>query len=398
MGSRALCVSLLLCARASGAVLPAGVEIHARLESKVSSETSKLGDAVEAVVIAPVVSNGEIALAAGSRLRGSVTFVKASAQPDERAVLACSFHQLAAPGAAAVAVKTRLVRVENAREQVSEIGQINGILASETLSARMDQALGKLAKRASGLAGVLEIGKQVFVGQADTAIAYEPGVEVWVRLLEPVTLDAPQRPPALAAVSDPDALYALVNAQPFRTLAEKPPNPSDLTNLMFIGTREQIEQVFKAAGWTTAHAVNTASALETFRAIAEARGYKEAPMSTLLLDGQRSEMEFQKQHNTFAMRHHLRIFRRPDTYEGKPVWVASSTHDTGIEFSEQNRTFIHKVDPEIDKERAKIVADMLFTGRVTSIALVERPAVPRRSNNATGDELITDGRMAVLIF
>ena len=99
-----------------------------------------------------------------------------------------------------------------------------------------------------------------------------------------------------------------------------------------------------------------------------------------------------------AQRHHLRIFRRPDTFAGKPVWVCSSTHDTGIDFSERDRTFIHKVDGRIDRERAKVVADLLFTGLVKSVALVERPDVPATIENATGDALQTDGRMAVLLF
>ena len=42
--------------------------------------------------------------------------------------------------------------------------------------------------------------------------------------------------------------------------------------------------------------------------------------------------------------------------------------------------------------------DLLFTGRVRSVALVDRPAVPQHGQNATGDSLETDGRMAVLVL
>ena len=76
----------------------------------------------------------------------------------------------------------------------------------------------------------------------------------------------------------------------------------------------------------------------------------------------------------------------------------AATHDTGIDFSEQNRTFIHKIDSQIDRERAKVVNDLLFTGRVRSVALVDRPAVPQHGQNATGDGLETDAKMAVLIL
>jgi hypothetical protein len=84
--------------------------------------------------------------------------------------------------------------------------------------------------------------------------------------------------------------------------------------------------------------------------------------------------------------------------DGKPVWVCSATHDIGIDYSERDRTFIHKVDSQIDKERAKVVNDLIFTGAIRSIALVDRPDIPRNATNATGDSLRTDGSMAVLLF
>ncbi len=138
--------------------------------------------------------------------------------------------------------------------------------------------------------------------------------------------------------------------------------------------------------------------METFRAIAEARGYQQAPVSTLLLEGRKPDLVFQKQNNTFAQRHHMRVWMRRDQFHGQAVWVAAATHDIGIEFSPENRTFIHKIDSQIDRERAKVVNDLLVTGTVRGLALVERPGVPRESQNATGDKLETDGSMAVLQF
>ena len=144
--------------------------------------------------------------------------------------------------------------------------------------------------------------------------------------------------------------------------------------------------------------MNKLSAFETFQAIAEMRGYSEAPMSVLLLDGRPADFNYQKQNNTFAQRHHLRIWRTPESWKGQEVWVASSTHDIGIDYSAEGGTFIHKIDSQIDDERAKVVSDLIFTGAVKSLALVERPRVPNQSMNATGDKLTTDGRMAVLVL
>src|SRR5207253_7700093 len=128
------------------------------------------------------------------------------------------------------------------------------------------------------------------------------------------------------------------------------------------------------------------------------RGYKEAPVSVLLLEKRPPDLVFEKLTNTFAQRHHLRVWRRPDSLAGKPVWVVAATHDTGIDFSEQARTFIHKIDSQIDRERAKVVNDLLFTGRVQSLELVDRPAIPQHGQNATGDSVETDAKVAVLML
>ena len=191
---------------------------------------------------------------------------------------------------------------------------------------------------------------------------------------------------------------SIVNAIPFQTTAAKPPKPSDMTNLMYIGTREQLEKAFADAGWATAEALSAQSGLETVRAVAENRGYKEAPMSILLLEGKPPDMVFQKQLNTFAKRHHLRIFGRPEKFRGREVWVCAATHDIGIEFSPESRTFIHRIDSMIDRERSKVVSDLMLTTHVKGLALVERPAVPTSSQNATGDKLETDGAMVVLML
>ena len=167
---------------------------------------------------------------------------------------------------------------------------------------------------------------------------------------------------------------------------------------MLAGTEEQVKQAFADAGWTLAAGLDAKAKFETLRAVAENRGYKEAPVSVLLLNGNPPDMVFEKLNNTFAQRHHLRVWKRPVSLQGKTVWAVAATHDIGISFSEQNRTFIHQIDPQIDRERAKVMNDLLFTGKVQSVALVDRPHVPTNGQNATGDKLETDGKIVVLLL
>ncbi len=379
--------------------VPAGTELELRLGGRVSSATSRPGDTVEATVIAAAPVDGAFVIPAGTPVRGRVVEARPAPGPDGRAALWLAFPELLL-GGSKTALLGVVTKVDNARETVDQQGRILGILSSETISAQLDASIERVKERYSGLAGLLGAAKASMMKAPDVEITYDAGTELTFQLTQPVSVVPPDAVlPKLDPIEDSAALSRIVLAQPFQTMAQsRPPKPSDITNLMFIGGERELREAFAAAGWTSAAELNTASAIETFRAIAELRGYKEAPVSTLLLDGKPPDLVFQKQLNTFAMRHHLRIWKRDAAYRGLPVWVCAATHDTGIEFSPENRTFIHKIDSYIDRERAKVVNDLLLSRGVRSLALVERAHVPQHSRNATGDELITDGRMAVLIL
>ena len=382
-----------------GAEAPTGSEIHLRLKTKVSSNVSKAGEAVEGVLIRPVIDKGAVVIPAGAIARGTVKEAKPSARPEERALLHIEFTELTAPGAKTAPFAATLKEVENAREGVDKDGRVTGILASETVTARMDQGIQRVSQSLGRLGDFLNAAKSAMVKEADAEIVYEAGTDMILETTKAVDWSGPATiGPTPGEIPSVPELEQLVNRQPFQTTAEKPPKPSDITNLMFVGTEDELTGAFAAAGWSTAATLSATSKLETFRAIAENRGYKEAPMSTLLLEGAKAAFDFQKQNNTFAARHHLRIWRRPDTFLGKPVWVCAATHDTGIEYSAENRTFIHKIDSLIDRERSKVVNDLIFGGRVRGLALIDRPGVPKETRNATGDAVKTDGRMVILLL
>lgn len=384
---------LLSLAAAHAVVLPTATRMEVRLKTRVASNSSQPNDPVEAVLIQPVVIGGQIVVPAGTGISGSVKKASPITKPDERATLELAFSKLGG-----VTVEAQVVAVDNARESVDQTGRIVGILGSETLTARLDQQVGKVQQKYSKLGGFLETVKSAVFKESDPEIVYEPGVEMTLTLTKAAGWKNAAAPgAALEPLSPETELYEFVSSQPFQTTTEEG-TASDLTNLMFLGTEEQLKSAFGAAGWVTAAQLSAVSGLEVVRAVAESRGYKEAPVSTLLLDGKKPDLVFQKQNNTFAMRHHLRVWRRPASFHDRPVWVCAATHDIGIEFSPEKRNFIHKIDPEIDRERAKVASDLAFSGHVKALSLVARPAAPQHSQNATGDKLETDGRMVVLAF
>jgi hypothetical protein len=388
----------ILAGWAAAAPIPLGTPIQIRLTSEIDTSKTKVGDAFQALVIAPVIAAGRVAMAAGVAVNGHVKEVTAAVNPDDQAVLALVFDEVRDARGKKASIQAKVSGVDNARETVDAEGRIQGIVASKTGSGRLDQGIGKLSEKYPSFGELLGTVKQVVLKQADANIDYKAGVEMTIALTKPLDWTGSAAIPDVASIEPQDGLFRLVNSQPFRTATEKDERPSDITTLMFLGSQDQIEDAFKKAGWSAAAKLNDQSKLETFRAMAEMRGYQEAPVSVLLLDGRAPDLVFEKLNDTFAARHHLRIWRRPGRFNGADVWVCAATHDTGIRFSDANRTFIHSIDSKIDLERAKVVNDLLLTGLVRGLSLVERNALPQNIFNATGDALQSDGAMAVVSF
>ncbi len=381
--------------------MPVGTELEVRLTSEVTSNKPS-GTTVTGVVIAPVFANGVQVIGTGTRLAGNTADVNAGQLADGQTVekpasLRIQFTKIE-QGAHSQALSCVLAGVDNAREAVDDSGLITGITASETYEARIDQGLNKLAEKYQGFAQILTNVKGSMLQKVDASIDYKPGVEVAVKVTKAFNWNEPSKGNGVGPISPEADLARLANAEPSRTVALSPPKPSDLTNLMFIGTKEQIQDAFKKAGWFTADELSRNSKMKTAQAIIEDRGYTEAPVSVLNLDGKPPDLTFQKTNNTFERRHHIRIWQRPDHFDGKPVWVAAATHDTGFVFSKESKNFTHGIDSHIDIERSKVSNDMVFTGDVKGIALVSRASVGPDLSNATGDKLITDGKIAVLEF
>jgi hypothetical protein len=397
-------VALLSCwtFTAAAATVPSGTQLDLRLTTGVSSQQSA-GQQVSAVLIAPVLQDGRPILTSGMTLTGAISDVSpfraaTDDSPAQSASLRINFTRIQDQAGNSAPISCVLILVDNARETVDETGLIVGIDPSQTYGAQLDKAIGKLQSRSSELAQVLSGVQAAFVKPVDADIDYKPGVEMTVKLTAALNWTAPVDAKLPGAVVPANGLAALVASEPFRTVAQNPPEPSDITNLMFIGTEEQIRAAFQSAGWSTAAALSRESKMETARALIESRGYSEAPMSILYLEGRPPDLALQKQNNTFAMRHHIRIWQTPQTLDGKPVWVGAATHDVKITFSPQSRNFTHGIDSHIDLERAKVVEDLIFTGMVQGVSLVDRTGLPKNPTNATGDALITDGRTAVLEF
>ena len=106
-------------------------------------------------------------------------------------------------------------------------------------------------------------------------------------------------------------------------------------------------------------------------------------------------MVFQKLTDTFAKRHHVRIWRSSATWGGSPIYVAAATHDVGIEFLTNERKFTHRVDPRIDLERDKVVDDLITAYAIDALSFVRRTPIADVTMNREKNPVVTDWGVAI---
>jgi hypothetical protein len=378
--------------------VPAGTRLSIRLRDRISSKHSQPGDPVSATLIAPVLIHGQEMLPSGFLVHGRVANPSPAHKRLNHSVLCLRFGELVGKASHSVAFQAKVLSVDNGRESVDSQGVIHGLRPLRRRPTEIEDILMLAACAHPAILASLEMGRFIVAEEEKPRITYEPGVELWLTMtssLRLVTMPEPEilRHPSLLRSSP--QLGTLVNHLPVRTSTPHG-TPSDLINLMFLGSQEAVVNAFLQAGWRTAENLDLKTETETFFAVAYHHSYREGPVSSLLIDGQKPALVFEKETNTFAKRHHIRIWRQQQNFEGVPVWIGAGTHDTGIDFSRRARTFSHSVDGDIDEERLKIENDLIFTGEVAASGLINRPAAPRSFQNATGDQLQTDGAIAVI--
>ena len=183
-----------------------------------------------------------------------------------------------------------------------------------------------------------------------------------------------------------------------RRVQDQQGNPGDMVNFAIIGTQDQVQKAFAAAGWTTVDKTTQDAIVHGLIATLSHEAYTEMPMSTLYLFGRPQDLSFARADPiaVAAIRHHLRVWKSTETVDGKPLWVGSATHDSGFEKDQRNGSVTHHIDPNIDEERDFIEQGFADAGVITGAAYVT-PSNPLKSAlTATGGSFHSDGRIVVM--
>lgn len=392
---------LLSIASSTPQQLPAGTELHVRLTSPVGSYASKRGSPVSAVLIEPVTMDGETVLPAGCTLRGrvkSVTRVGLGLR-HETASLDLEFDRITLPEDQPVSIAAQVTAVDNGRERVARDGNIEGIRSTGTLSYRVSGYI-RTALDWEMHAELAEwVFRSILFEMPEPEIYYPAGVELTLVLTEPVVVT--QQDSEAAADPQPTnqqkvELARIAALMPYRTRTPISDLSADLTNLMFIGSQDQIVNAFQAAGWSEPRPASLRDGIHWIRAVAELHGDDAGSMSVQLLKGAEPDMAWEKGLNDVSKRHHIRIWKAAGTWHGQDMWIGAATHDIDISYLHRGKAVSHRIDEEVDQERDKVAYDIAFSNCGSILDWTDRPDFPQFTYNATGDPIVTDGRMAVI--
>jgi hypothetical protein len=377
--------------------LPAGQSLWIRLAAPVSTYTAKAGDPVYAVLTQDLVCDNEVVLPMGAHVEGVVRSTRKVGWGirHETAALELEFHRATAEPDLDIAFTARIEEVENAREQVRN-GVIQGIRSSDTFQGSINSRLIHLPTWNPYSDPFLIAYKVTFPIFPEPEIYYPPGTDIHLRTTTEIAFPpASEQGSASKTTANPDQLSQMVEQLPWRVTTKKHV-AADVLNIVFLGSRDEVQTAFREAGWRNADPASRSTFAKNLYALLNNSGYAQQPMMTFLLDGKPEDMNWQKGLNSYGRRDHLRIWQWPSAESEDTVWISSSTHDTGAVLSVKYKGFVHHISPYIDDERSTVVRDLNFAGCVKSISFVSRPDVPTATHNAIGDVVHTDGSVAVV--
>jgi hypothetical protein len=302
-------ISALFSFSLSANELPAGTTLEVRLSTPTGSRISRTGDQVEGRTIAPVSFRGQILVPQASRVFGTIASVKpfGLGLKHVTASIHYQFHTVQLTNGDTIPIQTEVLEVETAKERVDVDGTVRGIHPVASLSSTLALFTAPLLFVVPTV-GVPVWGiKSVIAPSANPEIYFPAGTELLLRLTAPVEVrSSAERPVGIESFS-PEELneveHLLTGSAQRARMGSR---PSDLVNVLFFGSREEMDRAFHAAGWVQAERKSPMSLYWMYHALTRRIGYKRAPMNALMLNGVPSDFVYQKSLNTVQKRHHVR--------------------------------------------------------------------------------------------
>jgi membrane-associated phospholipid phosphatase len=222
---------------------------------------------------------------------------------------------------------------------------------------------------------------------------------------------------AVLAVEDPQRKLAPFEA-PGRTIAQAavlsqglPPElprtsedavggPMEPVALVVLGSRAEIEEEFRQAGWQEAETPSVHGLVRELTDVALNRPDPRGPATPAYFGRMPQDLTFEKPGDpsgSIRRRHHTRFWQTgwSVTPGDRAMWVATASYDAGIKLVDEPYLLTHRIDLHVDRERDLIVHDLIGAG-ARPLGVI-RVTGPLNGSNAAGDHFVTDGSADVLL-
>ncbi len=157
----------IVLSQGSDITLPKGMALRVRLDSPVGSDTSRVGDPVEATLARALVVDGTEVVPSGSVLRGTVVAVRSSAKVKGRASMGLRFESISVAGRdepCEIAAGVSLMAPATKREDAAKIAipAAGGGIIGALIGGKKGAAIGAAVGGGGGTAVVLSTaGRQI---------------------------------------------------------------------------------------------------------------------------------------------------------------------------------------------------------------------------------------------
>ena len=173
--------------------------------------------------------------------------------------------------------------------------------------------------------------------------------------------------------------------------------PGDPINVGLVGSEADLQTAMRAAKWFPADAITLESSLKIAADTILKHHYDHAPVSSLFLWGRKQDLAFEQPlQEGPRKRHHVRFWRSSTLdIDGQPMWFGAVTFDTHVGLSHTTGEITHHIDPEIDRERDKLIEDLRQVHQLKRSYWIDDFHRERTGKNGGGDRFLTDGRLGV---
>lgn len=340
-----------------------GTPVELRLANAISSADAHPGQHVDFVVVHDLQIHGFTVIRRGSKAVGSVLRVRKD-------------HLLGMPGDVTLKLDSveladgRRIRL-SARERFKGRSHLLRMSVKMVLTAAVYWPVAPLFLLSHG--------------RESTVLA---GTKITAYTVEPVSIPTWNLCPSTDGGL---TLHDVLQTLPSRT-TNYYGRPGDALNLIFWGTRAELQAAFTQAGWIVP---DKPTARIIWPLIRKRWHYKKLPMFNLYVYGRPEDLAFVLPNPRLIVeqRHHVRIWKTDYELDGIPVWVGSATHDVSIEIVLHKLSIFHRINPNVDAERNFIGRDLAKHWHPVQEEYLQAPNPVYVAKTATGQSYHTDGRV-----